>query len=102
MAMVQTTSCRRAEGLGLAGPGIASPTADAEPGIASPTADVAPDAAGTEEATDPVSTPCDEWRGGELPFLYQTDPSTATLPMPAPPWERPDAGRRAWPWSTSH
>ena len=58
-----------AEGLGLAGPGIASPTAD-----------VAPDAAGTEEATDPVSTPCDEWRGGELPFLYQTDPQYRNAP----------------------
>ena len=58
-----------AEGLGLAGPGIASPTAD-----------VAPDAAGTEEATDPVGTPCDEWRGGELPFLYQTDPQYRNAP----------------------
>lgn len=64
---------------------------------------VAPDAAGTEEATDPVSTPCDEWRGGELPFLYQTDP-----PVPQRSLCRRHRGRgrmpgrRAWPWSTSH
>lgn len=46
------------EGLGLTGPGIASPTAD-----------TAPAAAGADEAADPASTPRDEWRGGELPFL---------------------------------
>ncbi|MFR5093361.1 MAG: hypothetical protein ACLTDR_16475 [Adlercreutzia equolifaciens] len=35
------------------------------------------------------------------PFSTRPTPSTATRPMPAPRWERPDAGRRAWPWSTS-
>lgn len=58
-----------AEGLGLAGPGIASPTAD----VAVATADA-------DEATDPVSTPRDEWRGGQLPFLYQTDPQYRDAP----------------------
>lgn len=52
-----------AEGLGLAGPGIASPTADAS---------VA--AADAGDGAEAASTPRDEWRGGELPFLYQTDP----------------------------
>lgn len=52
-----------AKGLGLAGPGIASPTADASVAAA--------DAGGGAEA---ASTPRDEWRGGELPFLYQIDP----------------------------
>lgn len=52
-----------AEGLGFAGPGIASPTADAS---------VA--AADAGDGAEAASTPRDEWRGGELPFLYQTDP----------------------------
>ena len=58
-----------AEGLGLTGPGIASPTAD-----------TAPAAAGADEADDPASTPRDEWRGGHLPFLYQTDPQYRDAP----------------------
>lgn len=58
-----------AEGLGLVGPGIASPTAD-----------TAPAAAGADEAADPASTPRDEWRGGHLPFLYQTDPQYRDAP----------------------
>ncbi len=57
------------EGLGLTGPGIASPTAD-----------TAPAAAGADEADDPASTPRDEWRGGHLPFLYQTDPQYRDAP----------------------
>ena len=57
------------EGLGLVGPGIASPTAD-----------TAPAAAGADEAADPASTPRDEGRGGHLPFLYQTDPQYRDAP----------------------
>ena len=49
-------------------------------GIASPTADTAPAAAGADEADDPASTPRDEWRGGHLPFLYQTDPQYRDAP----------------------
>ncbi|MFR7405178.1 MAG: hypothetical protein ACLUW6_11520, partial [Coriobacteriaceae bacterium] len=42
--------------------------------------DTAPAAAGADEAADPASTPRDEWRGGHLPFLYQTDPQYRDAP----------------------
>lgn len=61
-----------AEGLGLSGPAVASPTADAAPAVPAAT-----DAAGE---ADPASTPRDEWRGGQLPFLYQTDPQFRDTP----------------------
>lgn len=58
-----------AEGLGLAGPGIASPTADAAVGDAD-----------ADDGAEVASTPRDEWHGGELPFLYQTDPQYRDAP----------------------
>lgn len=57
-----------AEGLGLAGPSVASPTADAAP------------AAASGDGAEAASTPRDKWRGGELPFLYQTDPQYSAAP----------------------
>lgn len=58
-----------AEGLGLAGPGVASPTSD-----------VVPAAAAAGDGAEAASTPRDEWRGGELPFLYQIDPQYRAAP----------------------
>lgn len=57
-----------AEGLGVAGP-TASPAADAIPaGLA------ASDEGGS------ASTPRDEWRVGQVPFLYQIDPQYCSAP----------------------
>lgn len=58
-----------AEGLGLAGPGVASPTAD-----------VAPADGSAGDGAEAASTPRDEWRGGSLPFLYQIDPQYRDAP----------------------
>lgn len=78
------------EGLGLTGPGIASPTAD-----------TAPAAAGADEADDPASTRVTSGAAAICPSSTRPIPSTAMRPMPVPRCGRPAAGRRAWPWSTS-